>query len=424
MPLLTSLLTGIELPFLHRVTRHIPDDGLSDIPRSVRDALNASGVAERLLPNGEVAIGVGSRGIAGLPQIVRATVDWFRERGARPFLVPCMGSHGGATAEGQLRVLEHLGVTAASVGCPIRAGMDTIVIGTLDNGLPVHMDAHATSADGVFVINRVKPHTAFTGPHESGLVKMLVIGLGKRNGADCCHSLGFGRFAEVMPQMARLLLERKPSLLGGLAVVENAHDRVCLLEAVLPERLLERDQALLVEARARMGSLPVDDLDVLLVDRMGKDISGSGMDPNITGRFILPEYAQGGICAQKVTILDLTEETHGNCHGICNGDVVSQAVFDKADFEAFYINSITSTVLTLAKIPMVMRNHRECIQVCLRSCVGTDRERPKVVRIEDTLHLEKIWLSEAYWEIAKRTDGMVVEGDLAEMEFDEKGDLF
>ena len=137
MPLLTSLLTGIELPFLHRVTRHIPDDGLSDIPRSVRDALNASGVAERLLPNGEVAIGVGSRGIAGLPQIVRATVDWFRERGARPFLVPCMGSHGGATAEGQLRVLEHLGVTAASAGCPIRAGMDTIVIGTLDNGLPV-----------------------------------------------------------------------------------------------------------------------------------------------------------------------------------------------------------------------------------------------------------------------------------------------
>ena len=214
MPLLTSLLTGIELPFLHRVTRHIPDDGLSDIPRSVRDALNASGVAERLLPNGEVAIGVGSRGIAGLPQIVRATVDWFRERGARPFLVPCMGSHGGATAEGQLRVLEHLGVTAASAGCPIRAGMDTIVIGTLDNGLPVHMDTHATSADGVFVINRVKPHTAFTGPHESGLVKMLVIGLGKRNGADCCHSLGFGRFAEVMPQMARLLLERKPSCSG------------------------------------------------------------------------------------------------------------------------------------------------------------------------------------------------------------------
>ena len=310
MPLLTSLLTGIELPFLHRVTRHIPDDGLSDIPRSVRDALNASGVAERLLPNGEVAIGVGSRGIAGLPQIVRATVDWFRERGARPFLVPCMGSHGGATAEGQLRVLEHLGVTAASAGCPIRAGMDTIVIGTLDNGLPVHMDTHATSADGVFVINRVKPHTAFTGPHESGLVKMLVIGLGKRNGADCCHSLGFGRFAEVMPQMARLLLERKPSLLGGLAVVENAHDRVCLLEAVLPERLLERDQALLVEARARMGSLPVDDLDVLLVDRMGKDISGSGMDPNITGRSPSP-YKTGGLKAIFAKALEELEDMSG-----------------------------------------------------------------------------------------------------------------
>ena len=340
MPLLTSLLTGIELPFLHRVTRHIPDDGLSDIPRSVRDALNASGVAERLLPNGEVAIGVGSRGIAGLPQIVRATVDWFRERGARPFLVPCMGSHGGATAEGQLRVLEHLGVTAASAGCPIRAGMDTIVIGTLDNGLPVHMDAHATSADGVFVINRVKPHTAFTGPHESGLVKMLVIGLGKRNGADCCHSLGFGRFAEVMPQMARLLLERKPSLLGGLAVVENAHDRVCLLEAVLPERLLERDQALLVEARARMGSLPVDDLDVLLVDRMGKDISGSGMDPNITGRSPSP-YKTGGLKAARLGVLRLTEASGGNATGMGNADVVTQRLVDSADFESTYANAIT-----------------------------------------------------------------------------------
>lgn len=163
---------------------------------------------------------------------------------------------------------------------------------------------------------------------------------------------------------------------------------------------------------------------MLVVDRVGKNISGEGMDPNITGRFILPEYAQGGICAQKVAILDLTEETHGNCHGICNGDVVSQAVFDKADFEAFYINSITSTVLTLAKIPMVMRNHQECIQVCLRSCVGTKRERPKVVRIEDTLHLEKIWLSEAYWEIAKRTDGVVIEGEMTEMKFDEKGNLF
>ena len=395
MPLLTSLLTGIELPFLHRVTRHIPDDGLSDIPRSVRDALNASGVAERLLPNGEVAIGVGSRGIAGLPQIVRATVDWFRERGARPFLVPCMGSHGGATAEGQLRVLEHLGVTAASAGCPIRAGMDTIVIGTLDNGLPVHMDTHATSADGVFVINRVKPHTAFTGPHESGLVKMLVIGLGKRNGADCCHSLGFGRFAEVMPQMARLLLERKPSLLGGLAVVENAHDRVCLLEAVLPERLLERDQALLVEARARMGSLPVDDLDVLLVDRMGKDISGSGMDPNITGRSPSP-YKTGGLKAARLGVLRLTEASGGNATGMGNADVVTQR--------------------------LVMPSDEAAVRGLIKTC-GAGPRPVRLAYIRDTLSLNTFWASAALAEELSARPDCRVSPESGVFRFDAEGSL-
>ena len=416
MPLLTSLLTGIELPFLHRVTRHIPDDGLSDIPRSVRDALNASGVAERLLPNGEVAIGVGSRGIAGLPQIVRATVDWFRERGARPFLVPCMGSHGGATAEGQLRVLEHLGVTAASAGCPIRAGMDTIVIGTLDNGLPVHMDAHATSADGVFVINRVKPHTAFTGPHESGLVKMLVIGLGKRNGADCCHSLGFGRFAEVMPQMARLLLERKPSLLGGLAVVENAHDRVCLLEAVLPERLLERDQALLVEARARMGSLPVDDLDVLLVDRMGKDISGSGMDPNITGRSPSP-YTTGGL-----GVLRLTEASGGNATGMGNADVVTQRLVDSADFESTYANAITSTSLKAAAIPLVMPSDEAAVRGLIKTC-GAGPRPVRLAYIRDTLSLNTFWASAALAEELSARPDCRVSPESGVFRFDAEGSL-
>ena len=402
-------------------TRHIPDDGLSDIPRSVRDALNASGVAERLLPNGEVAIGVGSRGIAGLPQIVRATVDWFRERGARPFLVPCMGSHGGATAEGQLRVLEHLGVTAASTGCPIRAGMDTIVIGTLDNGLPVHMDAHATSADGVFVINRVKPHTAFTGPHESGLVKMLVIGLGKRNGADCCHSLGFGLFAEVMPQMARLLLERKPSLLGGLAVVENAHDRVCLLEAVLPERLLERDQALLVEARARMGSLPVDDLDVLLVDRMGKDISGSGMDPNVTGRSPSP-YKTGGLRAARLGVLRLTEASGGNATGMGNADVVTQRLFDSADFESTYANAITSTSLKAAAIPLVMPSDEAAVRGLIKTC-GAGPRPVRLAYIQDTLSLNTFWASTALAEELSARPDCRVSPESSVFRFDAEGSL-
>jgi len=312
-------------------------------------------------------------------------------------------------------------VTAASAGCPIRAGMDTIVIGTLDNGLPVHMDAHATSADGVFVINRVKPHTAFTGPHESGLVKMLVIGLGKRNGADCCHSLGFGRFAEVMPQMARLLLERKPSLLGGLAVVENAHDRVCLLEAVLPERLLERDQALLVEARARMGSLPVDDLDVLLVDRMGKDISGSGMDPNITGRSPSP-YKTGGLKAARLGVLRLTEASGGNATGMGNADVVTQRLVDSADFESTYANAITSTSLKAAAIPLVMPSDEAAVRGLIKTC-GAGPRPVRLAYIRDTLSLNTFWASAALAEELSARPDCRVSPESGVFRFDAEGSL-
>ena len=421
MSLLTTLLTGIELPHLHRVTRHIPDDGLPDIPRSVHEVLDVSGLAERLPPRGEIAIGVGSRGIADLPTIVRATTDWFREHGARPFLVPCMGSHGGASAEGQIRVLEHLGVTAASAGCPIRAGMDTVAIGTLGNGLPVHMDVHAASADGVFVINRVKPHTAFTGPHESGLVKMLVIGLGKRNGADCCHSLGFGRFPEVMPQMARLLLERKPSLLGGLAVVENAHDRVCLLEAVLPERLLERDRALLAEARARMGALPVDELDVLLVDRMGKDISGSGMDPNVTGRSPSP-YKTGGLKATRLGVLRLTEATGGNATGMGNADIVTRRLVDGADFESTYANAITSTSLRAAAIPLVTPSDEAAVRCLVKTCCAGPRPI-RLAYIKDTLSLNTFWASPALAEELAALPDCRVDPEPRAFRFDAEGSL-
>ena len=401
MPLLTSLLTGIELPFLHRVTRHIPDDGLSDIPRSVRDALNASGVAERLLPNGEVAIGVGSRGIAGLPQIVRATVDWFRERGARPFLVPCMGSHGGATAEGQLRVLEHLGVTAASVGCPIRAGMDTIVIGTLDNGLPVHMDAHATSADGVFVINRVKPHTAFTGPHESGLVKMLVIGLGHHKGCTAIHKADFSYFGDTLREATRLILSR--AKVGfGVAIMENAYDQTLLVEAVPAGKMLEREAELVMLSRKNMPILMIPDIDVLVVEQIGKDISGNGYDPNILGKsFLLKEFVLPVPKIDRMVVLDVSPASHGSAVGIGIFDVTTRKLFDQLNMEAMYANDIALGCLDDCKIPLVAADEEEAIRVAVKVLQDNDPEKLKIVRIRDTLHMEEIQVSEDLLDVVR-----------------------
>lgn len=421
MSLLTSLLSETELPPLHRIIRRLRDDGLTDVPAAVRRALDVAGLAARLPVGGDVAIGVGSRGIADLPSIVRATVGWFQEHGVRPFIVPAMGSHGGAAAEGQASVLAHLGITEASAGCPIRASMETVIVGTLDNGLPVHMDALAAAAAGVFVINRIKPHTAFTGPHESGLVKMLAIGLGKRSGADCCHRLGFGLFADIMPRMARCLLEKKPSVLGGLAVVENAHDHVRLLEAVLSERLLERDAALLEQARAGMGLLPVDTLDVLLVERMGKDISGSGMDPNVTGRSPSP-YKRGGLKAVRLGVLRLTEGSGGNATGMGNADVTTRRLIGAVDFAATYANAMTSTVLKAASVPLVMPTDEAAVRCLVRTCNAGSRP-VRLAYIRDTLSLNDFWASPALAEeLAARPDCEVASASRV-FRFDAEGNL-
>ncbi|MDR3757386.1 MULTISPECIES: lactate racemase domain-containing protein [Enterocloster] len=420
----SALVKDVPLPRMFRVRQvfQSPEIPSAKIRKVLEEKLVLDSGCIRM-DGKRIAVAVGSRGICNLPEIVRTVVDYLKDMGASPFIVPSMGSHGGATAEGQKCVLRSLNITEDTMNCPILSSMETVCVGRNEEGREVLVDKNAAEADGIVLIARIKPHTAFRGRYESGMMKMMAIGLAKQKGAERTHNEGVGNLAKNVYLNGKAVIDHC-KVLFAVGILENAYDQTAELHVVRAGDIEEREPGLLKKAFEYMPRILAGDCDVLVVDRVGKNISGEGMDPNITGRFILPEYAQGGICAQKVTILDLTEETHGNCHGICNGDVVSQAVFDKADFEAFYINSITSTVLTLAKIPMVMRNHRECIQVCLRSCVGTDRERPKVVRIEDTLHLEKIWLSEAYWEIAKRTDGMVVEGDLAEMEFDEKGDLF
>lgn len=404
----------------HFDTACIPPE---EIRGTVLRELNRPETGGKIRPGMRIAIAVGSRGICNLPAIVRAVVDDVKARGAQPFLVPGMGSHGGATAEGQTQVLESLGITEAAMGCPVCSCMDTVCIGHNPEGGEVLMDRNAAEADGIILTCRVKPHTAFRGKYESGILKMLAIGLAKQKGAERTHSEGVGNLAKNVYLNGVTALKCRP-VLFAVAVVENAYDQTAILRAVPAEEVEETEPLLLKQAFANMPRLLPSSCDVLVVDRVGKNISGEGMDPNVTGRFILPQYASGGIDAQKVAILGLTPETHGNCHGVCNADVVSQQVADEADFEAFYINSITSTVLTLARMPLVMANHKETIQVCLRSCVGTDKAHPRMIRVRDTLHMEEIWLSEAFYSEVPEIPGLTIESEPEPMVFDSWGNLF
>ena len=391
MSIIPDLIKDATIPELHPMRQTFPDDVIRDIPEAVLRALEDSGIAGKI-SGGEIAIGVGSRGVANIPLVTRAVVDWFRAKGASPFIVPCMGSHGGATATGQVKVLADIGVTEESAGCEIRSSMEVAHLGDLPNCLPVYMDAHAWKADGVFVINRIKAHTSFTGPNESGLVKMLTIGLGKQKGADAAHSYGNASFATTMPAMARVIMEKKRAFLGGLALVENERDETCRIEA-LPAAIFEnRDAELLVYAKSRMPSLPLAEIDLLIVDQLGKNISGSGMDTNVTGRHG-SAAKNGGPNVSRLVALRLTPETKGNATGIGMADIVPRSLVDGINFDYTYANVVTSTNLAYVRLPMVLETEEEVVRCGVKTCLGKPGAL-RVVRIRDTLSLDKMLVSE------------------------------
>ncbi|MEM8663708.1 MAG: hypothetical protein AAGF49_06235, partial [Pseudomonadota bacterium] len=330
---------------------------------------------------------------AELPLLVRVTVEALRAAGAEPFVVPAMGSHGGASAEGQALLLNGLGVTEESAGCPIRSSMETVEIGRLDNGLAVLMDKISMAADHIAFINRVKPHTSFSAPIESGLAKMLAIGLAKHKGAEACHAQGFGAMADNVVDMARMKIARTP-VLFGLATVENGYDRIARAEVVFADDILAREPALLEDARGRMPRVQFDPLDVMVVDEMGKEFSGTGMDPHITGRpgtpYIKPRQTTG-----RLVILDLSLKSGGNATGLGLSDLCTKALFDKIDFRAFYTNHLTSTTMTGARIPMIMQTARMAVQGGIKTCNAKDPAALRIARIPNTLHLEHILVSEA-----------------------------
>ena len=384
-----EVLRAVEFPNVALVGQRIESPpALRSIRDGVREALEAVE-----LPSGSVAIGVGSRGVAGIGEIVAALVEILKEAGAEPFVVPAMGSHGASTAEGQARVLSHLGVSEESVGCPVRATMEAVRIGETPSGVAVFMDRNAYEADSVVVVNRVKPHTAFRGTVESGPTKMLAIGLGKQRGAHSVHSAGWERIHRTIPEAARVAVG-SGKVAFGLATVENADEEPCKIVAIPAGGLEEAEAPLLEEAKRNLARLPFDDIDVLVVDEIGKNISGDGADPNVTGRYPT-SAASGGPSVERMVYLGLTEETGGNANGLGMADVVTERLAASVDRPSTYMNALTSTTPAPVKTPMVMPTDEMAIAAALTMCAGVEPPDARLVRIENTLKLRRLWVSEA-----------------------------
>lgn len=422
MSILETLLRDIPVPRVVRIRQRFDNTKLADPVAALQEELKKPGTLDAVKPGQQVAVAVGSRGIANIAAVTRATVDAIKNAGAHPFIVPCMGSHGGATAEGQKEVLHHLGIDEATMGVEVRSTMEVVKLAELPNGLPVYVDKYANEADAIVVINRVKPHTAFRGRIESGIMKMISIGLGKQKGAEACHQLGFKYMAENVPAMANIMLGKLP-IVFGIALIENAYDETCRVEALPAAQIESREEELLKEAKARLPRILFDQLDVLIIDYIGKNISGDGMDPNITGRYPTP-YAHGGPDVTKMAVLDLTPETKGNANGVGTADFTTQRLVDKMDRPATYANGLTSTVCAPTKIATTLANQKLTIQAAVKTCNILDYTTCRLVRIRDTLHLGEIEISETLLEEAKRHPDIEILSEPYELAFNEEGDLF
>jgi hypothetical protein len=408
------------LPPLIPIDQHFERKRVHEIQATVDAQLAA--VPDHDIEGKSIAITVGSRGIANLPEILCALLAALQSKGGKPFVVPAMGSHGGATVAGQIEVLAGYGITEERLGVPIRASMDVVKVCELEDGTPLYIDRIASEADSIVIANKIKPHADFKADYESGLVKMLCVGLGKHAGAMALHHHGFARFPEILPRAATRLLDELP-VLFGLAILENAFDELMQIEVVPRDRILAREKELLEIAKRSIGRLPFAAIDLLIVDEIGKNISGEGMDPNVTGRpgSRLPGFQAPDI--QKVVVLDVTPQSHGNGVGIGIADLTTRACVEKIDLGAMYTNAITATILDPAKLPVILNTDRDAICVALKTCVGTTPRTAKIVRIHNTLELHRIWVSPSLLDEVDSNRNLTIAGPEAPLEFEHSGRL-
>ena len=397
---------------------------LIEIEETIASEIEKHLSVNELPKNAEIAITAGSRGISNIVDILKTIVDVLKQKQLKPFLVPAMGSHGGATASGQIEVLEHLGITEESVGASIRSSMDVEYLAHTPEGTPVYMDRNAFHADGIIVVNRIKAHTAFRGKVESGLSKMIAIGLGKIKGATHIHGNGALKMAQTIESVSKVALERSP-ILFGLAIIENGFDETAGITGVSKNEWHSKEQGLLESSKAMMPSLPVGKIDLLIIEEIGKCFSGTGMDPNIIGRWRIsgvPEPEKPLV--KKIVVLDLAEKSFGNAQGIGLADFTTQRFFNKIDRKSTYTNALTSTYLQRAMIPLIYDSDESAIQTAIHSLgPDLDRSRLRIVQIPNTLHLGKVFVSRPVLEEMEKSGRDFQIGGSYRLAFYENGDL-
>lgn len=397
------------------IRQRVASEKVDDVAGTVRAGLNALPLSARIRPGMSVAVGVGSRGISSIRAVVKTTVEALLALGAKPFLVPAMGSHGGGTAEGQQAVLESYGLGESDLGVPVRSSLETVVIGETADGMPVHFDANAAGADAILITNRIKPHTSFRAPYESGIFKIMAVGLGKRRGAETIHGWGI---EEAIPAAAHVILEKMP-VVAAIGIVENGHHQPAHIAVLPAERIAAEEPPLLETAKAYLPRIPIGPIDLLIIQEIGKNISGTGMDLNVVGMW----RRNGGPIdppIRRLAVLDLTDESHGNANGIGFADLTTERLRAKIDWEATYTNCLTALTYSGARLPITLPSDRAVIEAGL---LALDPATARVVYIRNTLDLETFWVSPALRTDVEAHPLLTVIGDAQPIHFDKNGVL-
>jgi len=414
----------VKYPRMVRIQQHFNTSPIEDIPAKVRTELAGIQPHKIIAREDTVAITAGSRGIANLAVIMAEIVRELKKIGAKPFIIPAMGSHGGAAPEGQKKILEHYGITQKTMGVPVKSSLSVVQVGSTPDGIPVYLDRNASKADHIVVVNRVKPHTDFKGKFESGLMKMMVIGLGKQKGADHYHNVIVRRgHYPVLLSVAREILQRCP-VAFGVALVENQRDETQIIRAIPAAEIESTEYQLLKKAKRLFPRIPVDPIDLLIVDRMGKEISGTGMDQNVIGRSVIP-YHRPSIKndIMRIFVRDLTADSEGNAMAIGNADFTTKRLMDKIDHHATYMNAVTSSCPEAVRIPPYYNSDREAIDTALKTIGPVEPQHTRMVHILDTLRLEEMYVSEVMLPEVENRKDISVNGAPGPMKFDAKGNL-
>jgi hypothetical protein len=422
MSFIDETLKDVPLPKFVRVHQTFERPYVKDPANELRRKLSDGHFLDAVRPGMSVAITAGSRGIANYPLLIKTIVGELKKLGAKPFIFPAMGSHGGATAEGQKAMLAGLGISEETMGCPVRATMETVQLGMSANGRPVYIDKYAHEADGIILINRIKPHTGFRGKVESGLCKICTIGMGKQKGAAFCHAEGFSHMAENIPAIAAVMLAQE-NILFGVGLIENAYHETAQIEVLHKEEILDKEPELLKRAWQLMPSIPFKTLDVLIMDEIGKNISGTGFDTNIVGRYN-SDSASGGPKITRAAVLDITDASHGNGNGLGMLDMTTTRAYRKFNMEQTYPNCITSTAPVTVKIPMVLKNDRQVFQCCIKTCNVLDYSKQRIMRIKNTLTLNEFEVSESLIPEVRQNPRLEIVGEPYELNFNNEGNLF